>query len=387
MSLAAGAGAWQSGTPSAEAMADEDVARRIARIVAIANALLLLLALLSGVPGISDTPVWWRAASVLLVLASVAVLLSHRAPRTLIRIGWAVYPPLWAVVSIAWTVFGAASVPGSSRIPWSWVLAPLAISIAALRWRLAPAILIGAAPVLLVPLMAVLKGGLTPPIASTTALHLGDLFFAVLIMAARGHLFETWRVSRELADEEQTALREQAWRDERNRLTAIVHDHVLGTLGAAGRGGVDPAQLAVAAQRSVAMLADGAGEAAGSTAGLRAELGAIALANGFEFTASGSPSALRFPAAVGEAVLAAVAQAARNSVEHAGGGPAQVIRRMHARLEPGSVEVEVIDDGDGFDPSAVPESRLGLRTSSWAGCARWTAAWFPWTPLLARAPG
>lgn len=362
MSLSPGPPVWGSGTPSAESEAAEDVARRIARNASIAFALLLGLSLLDEVPQISDAPSWWRVGSVMLALATMGLLVSRRAPREVIRVIWAGYPVFWALVSIAWPLFVAATHRGPSLIPWSWILAPLAISIAALRWGLPAATAIGVAPVLTVLLTALLTGGLTPDIASTVALHLGNPLFAVLVVAARGQLFETWRIGRQLADEEQAAILQQAWRDELDRLTAIVHDQVLSTLGAAGAC-ADPADLATAARHSAALLAERPGPVGSSATLLRGKLHALALANGFEFSLDESPQEILFPAEVVEAVVAAVAQAAHNSAEHAGEGASPVSRTLHTRLGPGWVEVEVADDGVGFDPAAVPESRLGLRSS------------------------
>lgn len=68
------------------------------------------------------------------------------------------------------------------------------------------------------------------------------------------------------------------------------------------------------------------------------------------------------PAQVADALASAAIQAAVNSVQHA--GDATVSRRITvAVVGPRRVEVEVRDDGAGFDVDAVPAERLGVRRS------------------------
>jgi signal transduction histidine kinase len=71
------------------------------------------------------------------------------------------------------------------------------------------------------------------------------------------------------------------------------------------------------------------------------------------------------PERVARAVVAAAAEAVRNSVRHgrADGAAPGVTVAVHPGGEPGSVRVEVRDDGRGFRPDAVPPGRLGLRVS------------------------
>ena len=74
--------------------------------------------------------------------------------------------------------------------------------------------------------------------------------------------------------------------------------------------------------------------------------------------AAGMPPAEAL-AAVAEALLTATEEALRNSLRHA--GPANLT--VHVTVRDGGVEVNVLDDGVGFDPAAVPGERLGIAQS------------------------
>lgn len=67
------------------------------------------------------------------------------------------------------------------------------------------------------------------------------------------------------------------------------------------------------------------------------------------------------PAEVADAFAEGATEALRNSLRHAGGP--QVARRVELTLDEEGVQVEVRDDGKGFDPGAVNPYRLGIRVS------------------------
>jgi signal transduction histidine kinase len=69
------------------------------------------------------------------------------------------------------------------------------------------------------------------------------------------------------------------------------------------------------------------------------------------------------PAAVAEAMLAALTQALTNSVLHAGVGGGAVQRIVTLAGDGRGVDMRIDDDGVGFNPSRVPQSRLGIRSS------------------------
>ncbi len=67
-----------------------------------------------------------------------------------------------------------------------------------------------------------------------------------------------------------------------------------------------------------------------------------------------------YPPAVVDAVLGAVAEAARNCARHL---PADVVRRCRIDLRAGRISVRIDDDGAGFVRSSVAPERLGISSS------------------------
>ncbi|KTR94170.1 hypothetical protein NS220_10060 [Microbacterium testaceum] len=145
----------------------------------------------------------------------------------------------------------------------------------------------------------------------------------------------------------------------RTRTAALVHDEALATFAlAASPLPVPRDRLAAQARHAVDMLTRLVDDAAGDTASFEAALVAEARAHGAGYfpPAENLPP---LPAAVGEAFLGAVRQALDNSLRHARGAS----RTVSVRASEGTIEVEVVDDGDGFDPSRIADDRLGVRQS------------------------
>jgi signal transduction histidine kinase len=68
---------------------------------------------------------------------------------------------------------------------------------------------------------------------------------------------------------------------------------------------------------------------------------------------------LEIPADAVDALTAATEEALRNSLRHAGSAN----RAVHVLVDTDGVQVDVLDDGDGFDPARVPQTRLGIADS------------------------
>jgi len=169
-----------------------------------------------------------------------------------------------------------------------------------------------------------------------------------------------WRVGRSLATERAERIRSQ----ERSELAAHLHDSVLQTLTLMQKRADDPREVAALARRQERELRD------------------WLVANGRRAGADGFAAALRFAAeaveddhrvavevvtvgdcdldARADAVLGAARAALTNAAKHAA-EPGPI--RVYAEVERGSIEVFVRDHGPGFDLSAVPLDRRGVRES------------------------
>ena len=73
--------------------------------------------------------------------------------------------------------------------------------------------------------------------------------------------------------------------------------------------------------------------------------------------------------AVAQAIRMAAAEAILNAVVHGNGSDPEKQVQISWRIEPGRVEIEVADEGRGFDPSGVPDPALdeNLRSQSGRG--------------------
>ncbi|WP_422774589.1 sensor histidine kinase [Plantactinospora sp. WMMC1484] len=169
------------------------------------------------------------------------------------------------------------------------------------------------------------------------------------------------------------ALMARAARAAERRQNRDLHDTVLSTLTVVGLGafaGQSPLlrERAAADLRTLADLA-GTRVAPDAPAGsgpadeapivalderLRALLGRLP-----ELRASSELDRCGVPPPVAEAVTHSTGEALSNVLRHAPGAAVSV----RLRLTGGTIAVEVVDDGPGFDPAAVPRHRYGLRES------------------------
>lgn len=150
--------------------------------------------------------------------------------------------------------------------------------------------------------------------------------------------------------------------DERTRLAAHLHDSVLQTLSLVQRQAADPAAVTRLARHQERELR---AWLAGQT-----ETGEDTLAGALHGVIEGveTEQSVTIEATVlgdvpleerGETLAAATREALRNAARHAPGATIVVF----AELAAGGAEVYVSDDGPGFDPTAVPLRRRGLRDS------------------------
>jgi signal transduction histidine kinase len=196
--------------------------------------------------------------------------------------------------------------------------------------------------------------GATRPAGEALLAALAVLIAVALIFAP------SWRrLARSLAAERTERIRSQ----ERADVGAHLHDSVLQTLALIQRSAQDPKQVAALARRQErelrGWLAGGSSREPGDTLagaldGAAAEVEA-AMGGSIEVVAVGDcPLDER-----GGAVLAAAREAMLNAAKFAGEAPVSV----YAELSHERIQVFVRDRGAGFDPTAVPHERHGVRES------------------------
>jgi signal transduction histidine kinase len=170
------------------------------------------------------------------------------------------------------------------------------------------------------------------------------------------------------------AIRQHAREVERIEVDALVHDTVLASLQAADRARrPEEAALAVSmasdAIKRLATMDDPMTDAA-ETASLQSlvsglERYAAALDVPFDITLDAA-SDLEISYPVAQNLYLAATQAMANSAQHAGGADAarQVNRSVTVTVQGDEgVDIEVSDDGVGFDRLSIEPNRLGLRVS------------------------
>jgi len=164
------------------------------------------------------------------------------------------------------------------------------------------------------------------------------------------------------------AIREHATEVERVQVDAIVHDSVLTTLLSAARADTPDAKTLAArmARNAIDHLAAAAADGPGEDQVvpfdvLRDRIVASVTSLGAPVEVRSAPvTGPGLPFSAADAIASAALQAAVNSVQHAGD---DVSRWLTIIVDGSSVQVEVADDGAGFDAHAVPAERLGVRRS------------------------
>ncbi len=157
---------------------------------------------------------------------------------------------------------------------------------------------------------------------------------------------------------------------EQRRLDALVHDEVMSVLYFASKGGGElEATVRAQATRALAQVssietdaaASGPPDSAGDfSARLRSTV--ASLDDSVRFSITGAREA-SIGADVVAAFVDAASEAVRNSLIHAQSGPRDVQRSVQLSLSEATVAVRIIDDGIGFDPSAILPQRLGILLS------------------------
>jgi len=191
--------------------------------------------------------------------------------------------------------------------------------------------------------------------------------FTVILLFLRGEAAKTDKANEIAALAEVRRAEVDAIEQERNRVDALIHDKVLTALLVAANERSD-AEVGetrrLATQAIDALTASQLGTDDYESSSTYGFFGTLLESykhtdSGFVISESGA-SDLVLPANVCSAFAEATAQAAINSLQHAGAG---VERFIHLKGINRGIKIVIVDHGKGFRPSRVPKNRLGLRHS------------------------
>ncbi|MFT4122586.1 MAG: ATP-binding protein [Microbacteriaceae bacterium] len=317
-------------------------------------------------------PAGYALGSTLALTLGPALLLALAfwAPLGLLRGIGLGYVLLYAAVVLSWPfAMQSERIPDGTQ-PWVINLLPMpSLCIAVVLTETASWLSL-AGLWLSVGWMRYLAGGA----GSLAAALQNTLFNATTISVFVVIVFVTLRAGRQRDDAARATVQDaaiaaaaQAQDLQRAQVAALTHDDVLSTLLAAARSTDATAPLVRRhAARALARV-DELGRSDGSE-GLLVDSEALlsllrdtAAALAPEVTVAAPALApVSLPSVVARTLAEATAEALRNSLRHA---PAEAERTITLRVTAGHIEVEVRDDGPGFDPEAVPPDRFGLRYS------------------------
>ena len=363
-----------SSWPLLRRIAGEHAEERVMRVLAFSflpGAVLFgLLGLPSAVAQTHLWPLWWTVAAFVIGIAPSMVmgLGAFTAPLPVLR--------LLARVNVGGTLLVLASIPfvvmpGQALQAPIWFADVCGLGIVSGALALAPWGAVGAAAVggalNLVDRLAL--GGPDELVVSVqTGLYVTLLTLTFIALGVSSLLAAKEADRAEAAAEAATAgaAADAARERERNRINELVHDRVLATLLTAARqipgsGGLEQRDARRALEGLQALLRDDAEpedltgeELVWKVQAITTELLPEAL---FSYDLEDEDAVV--PGAAVGALLDAAEEAMRNSLRHA--GPAN--RTVHVQIASDCADVDVLDDGVGFDRAAVPAGRLGLSDS------------------------
>lgn len=324
----------------------------------------------TGMPDAQGAPGAYRAALVGAIVAPlVAGAVAPWAGLRVLRALNAVTVAGFAALMIVFAVVVAPESPRPAAVPWfltvtaAPVMASLAAGGRAAAWATLAAATLG--------LQAVRVIAASDPLDAAANDLLTCLASAAIVVFAGGLVQASRNFDAVTAFARDAAARRsasEARRSAREHVQALVHDELLSTLSLAVRA---PASLRTALARQAARgrrLLQETAEATATTAvaaeRLPESLASIVRSEAPDARLVIEPAAGASPAPLDsstlEALTGAMRQALANSLEHAGSGTTRTVTVLH---DGDGVRIRVHDDGVGFDPDAVPATRMGIRTS------------------------
>lgn len=323
----------------------------------------------AGMPDAQGAPAAYRVALVgAIVVPLVAGALAPWAGLRVLRALNAATVAGFAALMIVFAVAVALASPHPAAVPWfiTVTAAPVMASLAAggrtAAWVTLAATTLGLQAVRMIAGSDALDAAANDLLSCLASAAI-VVFAGGLVQASRQ--FDAVTASARDAAARRSA--DEARRSAHEHLQALVHDELLSTLSLAARAPTSlRAALARQAARGRRMLQQtGEGETTTGTATERLTESLASLVRSEAPDArfvieSAEASPVPLDSSTLEALTGAARQALANSSEHAGAGATCTVTVRH---DGNGVRVRVHDDGVGFDPDAVPGTRMGIRTS------------------------
>ena len=315
---------------------------------------------------------WWTPPAVVVVFGTGVLpgLLSFRRGTAAMRTAAAAAAMAFLAAALTWPLaWTGTQLPGDDGV-WLAAFPGLASLAGVIAWptRMAFAhLVIGCTAVQVINLVARVNASapmLVPEI--TFAIMFCTLFVGGAAMALRtGRLLDATTDATHAAAASAAAQRARAV--ERERFDALIHDGVIATLLTASRP-VHRRTVRALAATTLRELDDlhtidnpdqdiALDEI---LAQLRTATVDVDPSASFGVTGTETAQTLRLPLSTVRSISAALSEALHNSHLHAG---SRATRTVTAALQSESISIAVVDDGVGFDHTAIPPHRLGIAVS------------------------
>lgn len=357
----------------AERFTERRVERILALVVAIGSTVLGGQAFLNALGSVQEDPRWHGPLLVVVFVPLTAMILALFG-GFLTRTTSTVFAVVFPLVLLVWPLATAGREAEAFGQPWIWYLINVATVAAAMTFRLSAQVAWAIGIPLMYGLVRAVQLGFAVEHLTRVAL---DVVFAIIlasVLMAIGWMLRSVSVGidgarRDAIASYAAAAAADATEQERVAVAALMHDSVLAALIAAERARSERERtLAVSMSRDALTRLANADQdpAEGSDEPVSPDV----IVRGIESAASdlgveividsavdaASPAV---PGRVARALVLAAMQALANSVQHA----RATGLRGDVIADRAGVRIRISDSGGGFDPSSVPDDRLGIRGS------------------------
>ncbi|MEO8261356.1 MAG: ATP-binding protein [Pseudolysinimonas sp.] len=315
----------------------------------------------------------WNIVVIGALVGSLIFAVVAAVTRRFVRIAGTTFAAVYLIGLVSWPFAVLDPSRATDESSWLYGIMTVATSMAAIgvsvRWA---SLYLVAIPLIYAIIRLTPAGGDVGPsraaLDSVFALILGGVITIIFFML-RTAAASVDRAQQTALERYSHAVRQYAIEAERVQVDAIVHDSVLTTLLSAARAFSPEAKELSATmagnaighlREAVAVAPDADATVPAGVLASRISEAAGTMSQPFDVaTLRLGKAALPIP--VAEAMYSAAVQGMVNSLQHGGSG---VRRSIEVKgMAHGAIQVQVRDEGVGFDPSTVPTERLGVRVS------------------------